>query len=106
MRDRNRASVQKQIGMSRQVKLIASVTQNRYTTAEMQTALAHQTQLEVKAAFKEEQLCTQTNEHNFPLSVLTVLQSTAEGCHVPVHHQKHQTTFTSYSKKEVTNLSD
>lgn len=29
MRDRNRASVQKQIGMSRQVKLIASVTQNR-----------------------------------------------------------------------------
>lgn len=54
----------------------------------MQTALAHQTKPEVKAAFKEEQLCTRTNEYNFPLSVLIVLQSTAEGCHVPVHHQK------------------
>lgn len=57
----------------------------RYTTAEMQTALAHQTQLEAKAAFKEEQLRTRTNEHDFPLSGLIVLQNTAEGCHVPVH---------------------
>lgn len=65
----------------------------------MQTALAHQIQLEVKAAFKEEQLCTRTNEHNFPLSVLIILQSTPEGCHAPVHHQKYHTIFTSYSKR-------
>lgn len=97
MRDRNRAAVQKQIGMSRQVKLIASVTQNRDIQQQrMQTALAHQTQLEVKAACKEEQQCTRTNEHNFPLSISIGLQSAAWGCHVPVHHQKHQMIFTSY----------
>lgn len=68
----------------------------------MQTAPAHETQLEVKAAFKEEQVRTRPNEHNFPPSGLIVLRSTAEGCRVPLHHQKHRTASTGYSTKELT----
>lgn len=66
----------------------------------MQTAPARHTQLEVQAACGEEQLQTRANEHNSPLSVLTALQSTAEGCRVPPQHQNHQTTCTSCSTKE------
>lgn len=58
MRHRNRASLQKRIGTSRQVKLIASVTQNRDTEQQRCRQLRHVThnwrckQLVEKSSYK------------------------------------------------------